>query len=175
MASAAGVAGVRATLDLGSKSSKCVQCGEPDSARITHKREVEQGGHVDGKRPLLTCGLDDAVYTKYLGHPVSLFLFRLPASLLPITFTGQGLFDPEFLARLQVEGVPFDFTDDVLLNNLPLEATEGVLHGLAFLEPYVSQLPPPSRPDPFGAVMGPLPASESSRREPTFPSVPCWA
>ena len=35
MASAAGVAGVRATLDLGSKSSKCVQCGEPDSARIT--------------------------------------------------------------------------------------------------------------------------------------------
>src|ERR1017187_351150 len=36
MASAVGVAGVRATLDLGSKSSKCVQCGEPDSARITH-------------------------------------------------------------------------------------------------------------------------------------------
>jgi hypothetical protein len=35
MASAAGVAGVRATLDLGSQSSKCVQCGEPDSARIT--------------------------------------------------------------------------------------------------------------------------------------------
>src|SRR5450432_1639587 len=40
MASAAGVAGVRATLDLGSKSSKCVQCGEPESARITLKREV---------------------------------------------------------------------------------------------------------------------------------------
>ena len=40
MASAAGVAGVRATLDLGSKSSKCVQCGEPDSARITGKQEV---------------------------------------------------------------------------------------------------------------------------------------
>jgi len=51
MASAAGVAGVRATLDLGSKSSKCVQCGEPDSARITRHLEVEQGGHVDGKRP----------------------------------------------------------------------------------------------------------------------------
>ena len=29
LASAAGIAGVRATLDLGSKSSKCVQCGEP--------------------------------------------------------------------------------------------------------------------------------------------------
>jgi hypothetical protein len=40
MASAAGVAGVRATLDLGSKSFKCVQCGEPDSARITRYPEV---------------------------------------------------------------------------------------------------------------------------------------
>jgi hypothetical protein len=40
MAAAAGVAGVRATLDLGSKSSKCVQCGEPDFARITHYSEV---------------------------------------------------------------------------------------------------------------------------------------
>ena len=40
MASAAGVAGVRATLDLGSKSFKCVQCGEPDSARITRHSEV---------------------------------------------------------------------------------------------------------------------------------------
>jgi hypothetical protein len=35
MASAAGISGVRATLDLGSKSSKCVQCGVPDSARTT--------------------------------------------------------------------------------------------------------------------------------------------
>jgi hypothetical protein len=35
MASAAGVAGVRATLDSGSKSSQCVHCGELDSARIT--------------------------------------------------------------------------------------------------------------------------------------------
>ena len=53
---------------------------------------------------------DDAVYTKYLGHPVSLLLLRLPASLLPIAFTGQCLLDPEFLPRLQVEGVAFDFT-----------------------------------------------------------------
>jgi hypothetical protein len=175
MASAAGVAGVRATLDLGSKSSKCVQCGEPDSARITRHLEVEQGGHVDGKRPLLTCGLDDAVYTKYLGHPVSLFLFRLPASLLPITFTGQGLFDPEFLARLQVEGVPFDFADDVLLNNLPLETAERVLNRLAVLEPYLSQTAPPSRPESSGDIIRLLPASEPLRPAPTFPSVPCRA
>jgi hypothetical protein len=42
MASAAGVAGARATLHLGSKSSKCVQCGEPDFARITRQPEVER-------------------------------------------------------------------------------------------------------------------------------------
>src|ERR1700690_808827 len=40
MASAAGVAGFRESLDLGSESSKCVQCGEPDSARITGKPEI---------------------------------------------------------------------------------------------------------------------------------------
>src|ERR1039457_6158063 len=48
MASAAGVAGVRATLDLGSKNFKCVQCREPDSARITRDSEVI---HLDEKRP----------------------------------------------------------------------------------------------------------------------------
>jgi hypothetical protein len=40
MALAAGVAGVRATLDLGSKSTQCIQCWEPDSARITGNPEV---------------------------------------------------------------------------------------------------------------------------------------
>ena len=30
-------------------------------------------------------------------------LLRLPASLLTIAFTGQGLFYAEFLARLQIE------------------------------------------------------------------------
>jgi hypothetical protein len=40
MASAAGVAGFRASLDLGSKSSKRVQCGESDSARTTGNPEV---------------------------------------------------------------------------------------------------------------------------------------
>src|ERR1017187_7195964 len=70
-------------------------------------------------------------------------LFRLPASLFSIAFTGQGLFDPEFLAWLQVEGVPFDLSDDVLLQNLPLEAAQGVLHGFAVLQHYLSQLPPP--------------------------------
>ena len=90
---------------------------------------------------------DDAVYTKYLGHPVSLPLLRLPASLLSIAFPGQGLLDTEFLAWLQIEGVPLDLSDDVLLQNFPLEAAEGVLHGFAILQLYLSQLPPPFRPD----------------------------
>jgi hypothetical protein len=49
----------------------------------------------------------------------SLPLLRLPSSLLPIAFTGQGLLDAEFLAWLQVESVPLDLPDDVLLQNLP--------------------------------------------------------
>src|ERR1017187_1826019 len=107
--------------------------------------------------------------------PFSFPLLRLPPRLLPVAFTGQCLLDTEFLARLQVEGVPFDFTDDVLLDDLPLEAAEGVLDRLAVLQHYLSQLPPRSRPDSSGGIMGPLPASEPSRGEPTFPSVPCWA
>jgi hypothetical protein len=107
-------------------------------------------------------------------------LLRLPASLLTIAFTGQRLLDAEFLARLQVKGVPFDFPDDVLLHNLSLEAAERVLHRLAFLEPYVSQTAPPtlimipicrSCADSSG-IIRPLPASEPSRPEPAFPSAP---
>jgi hypothetical protein len=46
-------------------------------------------------------------------------LLNLPASLLAVAFAGQRLLDAEFLARLQVKGAPFDFPDDVLLQNLP--------------------------------------------------------
>ena len=101
-------------------------------------------------------------------------LLRLPASLLTIAFTGQGLLDAELLAWLQIKGVPFDFPDDVLLHNLSLEAAERVLHGLAFLEPYLSQTAPPSRLDSSAGIMGP-PALEPYRLEPAFPSVPCRA
>jgi hypothetical protein len=53
-------------------------------------------------------------------------LLSLSASFLAIALAGQYLLDAEFLAGLQVEGVAFDFTDDVLLNNLPLESAEKV-------------------------------------------------
>src|ERR1017187_4990462 len=102
-------------------------------------------------------------------------LLRLPASLFSIAFTGQGLLHAEFLARLQVEGVPFDLSDDVLLHNLSLEAAERVLHRLAVLQHYLSPPPPSSRPDFSGDIMGPLPVSEGPRVAPAFPSVPCRA
>jgi hypothetical protein len=102
-------------------------------------------------------------------------LLRLPASLLAIAFTGQCLLDAEFLAWLQIEGVPLDFPDDILLHNLSLEAAERVLHGLAVLEPYLSQTAPPSRPNCSGGIIRPFPASQPFRLEPVSPSVPCRA
>ena len=38
--------------------------------------------------------------------------------------------------------MPFDFLNDVFLQNLPLEAAERILERLAFLELYLSQLSP---------------------------------
>ena len=109
-------------------------------------------------------------------------LLRPPASFLAIAFTGQCLFDAELLAWLQVEGVPFDFSDDVLLYDLSLEAAERVLNRLAVLESYLSQTAPLSRPEfsagikrPLPRAEGPVPASEPSRLVPAFPSVPCRA
>src|ERR1017187_10000920 len=88
--------------------------------------------------------------------PFSFPLLRLPPRLLPVAFTGQCLLDTEFLARLQVEGVPFDFTDDVLLNDLSLEAAKRVLNRLAILEPHLSQTAPPSRANCSDSIKRPL-------------------
>src|SRR6266481_3170084 len=120
--------------------------------------------------------------------PHLLPLLSLPASLLPIAFTGQRLLDAEFLARLQVKGVSLDFPDDVLLQNLPLEAAQRVLQRLALLDLYLSQMAPPTltgipiccsafaaRPDFSDGIIRLVPASEPSRLEPAFPSVPCRA
>ena len=109
------------------------------------------------------------------GDRAGVSLLRLPASLLTIALTGQRLLDAEFLAWLQVEGVPLDLTDDVLLNDLPLEAAERVLNSLAFLEPYVSQTAPPPRSSSCVVIIRPLRSSEPPRRAPASPSVPCWA
>jgi len=71
-------------------------------------------------------------------------LLSLPARLLTIAFTGQRLLNAQFLARLQVKGMSFDFPDYVLLQDLPLEALERVLKRLPLLEPYLSQIAPPT-------------------------------
>jgi len=61
------------------------------------------------------------------------------ADLLAGALARQGLFYPRLLARLQVVGVPLDFADNVLLLNLTLEPTQGVLERLAFLQSHFCQ------------------------------------
>jgi hypothetical protein len=73
-------------------------------------------------------------------------LLNFPATLLPVPFAGQRLLGPELLTRLQVEGMPLNFLDDVFLLHLPLEAAKGVFQCLALLKlnfrqtKYTSQL-----------------------------------
>jgi hypothetical protein len=73
-------------------------------------------------------------------------LFDFPATLLPVPFARQRLFDAQFFARLQVEGVPLDFFNDVFLLHLTLEASEGVLQGFTLLESDFSQSENTSQP-----------------------------
>jgi hypothetical protein len=60
--------------------------------------------------------------------------------LLAVTLPGQGRLHPALLTRFQVVRVPLHFFDDVLLLNLPLEATQSVLEGLTILKPYFCHL-----------------------------------
>src|SRR4051812_14171916 len=66
-------------------------------------------------------------------------LFALAASLFPIPFPGQRLFDPKLLTRLQIKRVPLHVLDDFFLQDFSLEAPQRVFQGLAFLKPYFSQ------------------------------------
>ena len=56
----------------------------------------------------------------------SVALFDFPAGLLPVSFPGQGLLDPELLTRLEVKGVTFHLLNNVLLLDFTLEAAKGV-------------------------------------------------
>ena len=53
-------------------------------------------------------------------------LFDLPPTFLPVSLTSQCLLGPLFLSRLQIERVPFDLFNNVLLLDLTLEAAKGV-------------------------------------------------
>src|ERR1039458_9584865 len=93
MASAAGVAGVRATLDLGSKSSKCVQCGEPDSARITHQQELGQRWMaVGGQLPVWRqSGNKLAIHLRRELPPIVVAIRGIVSTLFA---TGASSYDP---------------------------------------------------------------------------------
>jgi len=66
-------------------------------------------------------------------------LFDFPATFLPVSFTCQGLFDPQLLTRFQIEGVALDLFNDVFLLHLPLETPEGVFQCFTVLESDFSQ------------------------------------
>jgi hypothetical protein len=74
-------------------------------------------------------------------------LFDLPAILLPVAFASQRLLGSQLLSRLQVKRVSFHFFNDVLLLDLALEASEGVLQCFALLKLYFSQTKNTSLPD----------------------------
>jgi hypothetical protein len=67
------------------------------------------------------------------------YLFHFPARLLPVSFTGQSLLNPQLLTRLEVKGVTLHFFNDVLLLDLTLEAAKGILEGFTLLKFYFCQ------------------------------------
>ena len=75
--------------------------------------------------------------------PAAPGLFDFPATLLPVAFAGQRLLGPELLARLQIEGVPLDLLNDVLLLDFSFEAAKGVFKRFALLKLYFSQTTTP--------------------------------
>ena len=61
------------------------------------------------------------------------------SGLFTSPFTSQCCFHSSLLSWFQVEGMLFDFFNDVLLLNLPLEATQRVLQRLSVLKSNFSQ------------------------------------
>jgi hypothetical protein len=57
----------------------------------------------------------------------ALYLFEIPATFLPVPFTGQCLLNPFPFPRLQIERMLLDFFNDVFLLYFPFEPAKGVL------------------------------------------------
>jgi len=66
-------------------------------------------------------------------------LLDFPATFLPVSFAGKRLLHPQLLAWLQVVGVSLDILDNVLLQDLSLEAAQGVFESFALLKLYFRQ------------------------------------
>jgi len=73
-----------------------------------------------------------------------MFWLTVPSALLAVAFPCQRLLDALLLARLQIECVPLDFLNDVLLQDFALEAFERTLQAFAIVNLNFSQwnLPP---------------------------------
>jgi hypothetical protein len=56
-------------------------------------------------------------------------LILLFACLLAIAFPCQSLLCATLLARLQMEGVPLSFLDDILMLDLPVEVAQNIFKG----------------------------------------------
>lgn len=71
-------------------------------------------------------------HNRYLAQPISLSGYA--AIFFAIAFAGQRRFQTGFLSGWNVEGVPFDFADDVFLLHLALEPAERALKRLIVAE-----------------------------------------
>lgn len=73
----------------------------------------------------------------YLGPLV--IRFAVPGPLLAIAFSRQCRFYTLPLARFQIEGVPLDVLDDVLLQDFAFEALQRAFQAFAFVNLNLSQ------------------------------------
>lgn len=72
--------------------------------------------------------------TNGTGGPVPFeVLFWIAATLFAVTLASEGFFHPLFFAGLQVEGVAFDFLDDVFLLHFAFKAPQSIFKGFAVL------------------------------------------
>ena len=60
-------------------------------------------------------------------------LVLLFACFFSITFARQSFLHAAFFAGLQIEGVPFNFLNNVLLLDLTFEAAQGIFKGFTLL------------------------------------------
>jgi hypothetical protein len=73
------------------------------------------------------------------GGPSVLLLIAFFARFLSIAFPRQRLLHAAFLTGLQIEGMPLDFFDNVLLLDFTFEPAQGVFKRLALLNPNFGQ------------------------------------
>ena len=101
-----------------------IDCGCPIAGfagEIPHLSKAAQASYDEGLEHMPGGGISLARW----------FWRAVTSALLAVALACQRRFNSFFLARLQIESVPLDFLDDVLLQDLTLEAPERVLKGFA--------------------------------------------